>query len=109
MNCVTTNSESGNSLRNQNGTSDRSCYCGSWIDHWKNYTGSENAAVCVVAGCMKQPTIGAHVEFAKVEKQKGFSYIAPMCVEHNNARGGEFLSRPGIRLARGNVVETCGK
>lgn len=109
MDYVTTNSETGNYLKNQNGTAGRDCYCGPWISHWKNYTGSDRATVCIVAGCMNQPTLGGHVEFLKVENLKGLSYIAPMCVEHNNARGSEFMSRPGIRLARGNVAETCWK
>ena len=25
-------------VNNINGTSDNSCNCGSWLDHWKNYS-----------------------------------------------------------------------
>ncbi|MEX3986015.1 hypothetical protein AB4Y45_44910 [Paraburkholderia sp. EG287A] len=49
------------------------------------------------------------MELHKVENQKGKSYIAPMCATHNGKHGLALQSKPGIRLARGNVKETCGQ
>ncbi len=108
MSYITTNSEEGNSLRNQNGTAERLCHCDSWLRHWKRYTETVATPSCAVAGCNELAIVGAHVELHKVEAQKGKSYIAPMCAAHNNQRGAELQSKPLVKLARANVSETCG-
>ena len=99
----------GNTLRNMNGTAARSCGCGSWLDHWKNFTGTSVTPRCAVAGCNSQAEVGAHVDLPMVTAQKGLSYIAPMCREHNGKHGESMKSKGGIKLARANVKETCKK
>jgi hypothetical protein len=106
---TTTNEKTGNELKNEKATSDRTCSCGSWLEHWKKFTGKSEVPTCIVKGCNKEAEVGAHVEFTLQEKQKGLSYIAPMCGDHNKDRSLVFKSKPGYRLARGAVAETCGK
>jgi len=101
--------KTGNTLRNQKGTAERSCGCGSWLDHWKRYTKSTGTPLCVVQNCNERATVGAHVELSRVDELKGQSYIAPMCASHNGQHGAELKSKPEVKLARGNVKETCGK
>ncbi|MDN0082428.1 hypothetical protein QU487_06625 [Crenobacter sp. SG2305] len=108
MNYVTTNAVSGNELKNEPATSGRTCHCGSWIAHWKTYTGKSALPTCVVEGCNAKAEVGAHVEFTRQDDEKGLSYIAPMCGDHNKDHDLVFQSKPGYRLARGNVRETCG-
>ena len=109
MTYIKTHHEKGHSIRNQAGTADRSCHCGTWLDHWKTYTKSPGDAKCAVEGCEQDAEVGAHVELNLVSDFKGKSFIAPMCLEHNGKHGGEFRTKPGHLLAVGNVADTCGK
>lgn len=108
MTYVTTHDE-GNTLKNEPSTGDRECNCGSWLEHWKKYTKSSNVPDCIVDGCRHAATVGAHVEFTKVNDYKLKSYIAPMCDSHNKDHNLIFKSKPNYRLAVGNKNATCGK
>ena len=67
-----------------NGTSDNpKCPCGSWIAHWKNYTGIPNPA-CAETSCEGKGTDGGHVQ--KMEGDMAW-YIIPLCKEHNGLHG----------------------
>jgi hypothetical protein len=104
-----THSEKGNSIRNKLGTSELSCQCESWLEHWKTYSDSRVHGLCAVAGCTAPAEVGAHVELHKLADHKGKTYIAPMCRQHNGQHGADFLSKPGHVLAIGSVADTCGK
>lgn len=109
MTFVTTHHEKGHTIKNQSGTADRSCGCGSWLDHWKTYAKSPGDSLCAVSGCDSPAEVGAHVELSRVAERKGQSFIAPMCREHNGKHSEEFRTKPGHLLAVGNVADTCGK
>jgi hypothetical protein len=47
-------------LINVTGTSDKTCNCDSWLDHWETFSG-QKATVCGVNGCSKSDVVGAHV------------------------------------------------
>jgi hypothetical protein len=47
--------------KNKNGTSRRSCTCGSWKDHWHRSTLISGDLECSVAGCGNRATLGAHI------------------------------------------------
>jgi len=91
-------------VKNINGTSESTCTCGSWLNHWKAYSGQPLPTYCVERRCMKTPTLGAHV-------QKGSStdrawYIIPLCPDHN--RKAESLDvSDSVALVPANVSETC--
>lgn len=65
--------------KNNNGTADRDCSCGSWKQHWIDSSGRSWPEKCSVASCSNEPTLGAHVINTKVSGVK----IVPMCPSCN--------------------------
>jgi len=92
-------------VRNINGTSQSMCKCGSWIEHWKKFSGLTTPMFCPVIGCYNYPVVGAHVQ--KEDASDNNWYIVPLCKEHNNQTGGS-LEILNIKLVSANVAETCG-
>ena len=43
--------------KNKGGTGVRSCKCGSWEQHWLNYSGKSWPTQCSVFGCSNQATL----------------------------------------------------
>ena len=68
-------------VRNINGTSDNDCKCGSWIQHWKNYSGIP-ALYCSEKSCLETDLVGAHVQ----QMSTNDWYIIPLCQKHNKAK-----------------------
>ncbi len=92
-------------VRNINGTSDTTCKCGSWLQHWKNYSGQSHPADCSVKGCTSKPEVGAHVQ--KVSQFDNNWYIIPLCSSHNKSTG-ELEIVDSVKLVSANKRETCG-
>jgi hypothetical protein len=91
---------------NVNGTSDNTCKCASWLDHWKKFGGGSTPTYCPVASCYKAPTLGAHVQ--KDSSTDRAWYIIPLCATHN-AETGKSLEVGSITFVPANVSQTCGK
>lgn len=93
-------------IRNINGTSANTCKCGSWLNHWKNYSGLTVPTYCPVQSCLEKELVGAHVQ------KDGFSdnnwYIFPLCKTHNAATGKSLEVSDTYKLVSANVRETCG-
>lgn len=92
-----------NGWKNKVGTSDRSCACGSWKQHWINNCSEEWPTYCSVDGCSNRATLGAHIYNSNAEGE----WIAPFC-ESCNKRKDEFSLRGGITLVPANKNKTCG-
>ena len=92
-------------VTNINGTSDVDCSCGSWLIHWKAYSGKPVPPSCSVTTCYNRPTIGAHVQ--KDDGSDTGWYIVPLCEDHNEAKTS--LEIGNIPLASANKAETCEK
>ncbi len=98
-------------VKNENGTSSRSaCGCGSWIAHWEKISG-QSAGLCVIEGCQKKGTEGAHTTrpLAENDDYKTHSYIVPMCSMHNGKHGESFKTKNAVTFVWANVKGTCGK
>lgn len=91
--------------KNKNGTSDRSCYCGTWKQHWINYSKKNWPLICSVKGCSNSAEVGAHVYNTNISKKE---YIVPMCKSCNRLTE-EFYLNKDVVLVNANVSETCGK
>lgn len=91
-------------VNNINGTSDNSCNCGSWLDHWKNYSRQSIPTDCPEKSCTKKPEVGAHVQ----KSGYGNWYIVPLCADHNQQTGSSLEISDSIALVSANVSETCG-
>ena len=89
---------------NKDGTSVRSCSCGTWKDHWLKSSKSAWPSVCSVQGCSNAATLGGHVINQQVTGEK----IVPMCDSCNGLRG-SFNLKEGVRLISANTAETCEK
>ncbi len=49
-------------VKNINGTSPNKCGCGSWLDHWKKFSGQGVPLHCPEVNCRNKPEVGAHVQ-----------------------------------------------
>jgi hypothetical protein len=92
-------------VQNINGTSDKSCPCGSWIDHWEKFSGESLPNLCPEKTCTKKDLVGAHVQRAD-STDKGW-YIVPLCSEHNKQATTLELWQD-TTLVSANVAQTCG-
>ncbi|HUS70082.1 MAG TPA: hypothetical protein VM075_04805 [Anaerolineae bacterium] len=94
-------------VRNINGTSQKTCKCGSWLDHWKNFSGQSLPTYCPQLSCLQKPEVGAHVQ--KDSATDGSWYIVPLCKAHNAKTGESLDISDSVKLVSANVSQTCGK
>jgi len=92
-------------VKNINGTTQNKCNCGSWLQHWRNFSG-QTATICRVKGCMRTDILGAHVQ--KDVNYDNKWYIVPFCHLHNSTSGSVELTA-GTNLVSANKSETCEK
>lgn len=90
-------------VKNVNGTAGRRCKCGSWIEHWQNYS-QRHANTCSAVGCNESTPLGAHVK--KCNSLDNKEYIVPFCQKHNKTEGCIELVKDTV-LAPANVNRTC--
>jgi len=87
-------------------TSENTCACDSWLDHWKKFS-RQSASYCSVNGCYERPEVGGHVQ-----KTGNFDknwYIVPLC-KGCNAKNGAYLDvNDSIKFVSAKVDETCGR
>ena len=93
-------------VKNINGTTQRTCKCGSWLVHWQNFSGQSLPAYCPETSCLKKPEVGAHVQ--KDDPNDKRWYIVPLCREHNAQTGASLTISDWVALVSANVSETCG-
>jgi hypothetical protein len=93
-------------VKNINGTSPNTCRCGSWLDHWKNYSGQPVPPYCPESSCTNPPTVGAHVQ--KDTAYDNGWYIIPLCQACNGKYGQALNVSDSIGLVSANVSQTCG-
>jgi hypothetical protein len=92
-------------VRNINGTSQLACKCGSWLDHWKRFSGRALPVFCAEVSCREKPEVGAHVQ-----KDYAFDsdwYIIPLCKGHNLTASSLDIMSDTV-LVPANVSKTCG-
>lgn len=88
--------------KNKNGTSKRTCNCGSWKNHWINNSGEKWPTVCSISGCSNKATLGAHI----INNNVSGEYIVPAC-DLCNKSNAEFDLKGGIKLVSANRQKTC--
>jgi hypothetical protein len=94
-------------VKNINGTGDRACKCGSWLDHWKNFSGQPVPNWCPEQSCTQKPEVGAHVQ--KDSSTDSSWYIVPLCKTHNGETGKSLNVSDSVALVSASVSVTCGK
>jgi hypothetical protein len=90
-----------------NGTSDKMCPCGSWLEHWKRFSRRTLPACCPEARCIQPPEVGALIQRTDVPDRT--RYIVPLCTSHNAVRGETLILSDYVCLVCADVAITCGK
>lgn len=87
-------------VRNLVGTSHlKSKRAKSWKAHHTSAAGKKAWKKCLVKGCRRLATVGAHVEDTSVGTHTTNRYIAPFCQYHNKRPAGSVLTlKPGGAL-----------
>lgn len=93
-------------VKNAGGTADKACKCGSWLDHWKKFSGQNVPTYCPAKDCYEKELVGAHVKKNNSTDTK--SYIVPLCNKYNS-KDEAFEISDTYGLVSANVAETCGK
>ena len=91
--------------RNINGTADRVCRFGSWLNHWQNFSGVPLPSFCYQKSWMKTPEVGAHVQKESLFDDRW--YIIPLCYDCNNRRGETIEIMDSAALVSANKRDTC--
>lgn len=91
---------------NLKGTGDKTCECGSWVNHWEKFSGRV-AVICSASGCLSMCDAGAHVIKGGGSIDQSH-YIVPLCSEHNAQTGELDISNETV-LVSANVDLTCEK
>jgi hypothetical protein len=94
-------------VKNINGTVQNTCKCGSWLEHWENFSGQSLPIYCSDSLCTQKPEVGAHVQ--KANSADDSWYIVPLCKAHNGKTGESLTIMDFIELVSANVSLTCGK
>ncbi len=106
MNCKTlSNSGDCSNWQNKNGTSDRNCSCGTWKEHWQNFSNKKWPETCSVQNCDNKATLGAHI--INSNNMSG-EWIAPFCSSCNK-RTDIFSLKPDTTVVSANKDLTCEK
>ena len=92
-------------IKNINGTTQNVCRCGSWLEHWANFSG-RTAYYCAALDCNETDLKGAHVQ--KADAADGNWYIVPLCKRHSRETG-ELEITDLYPLVSANKAETCAK
>jgi hypothetical protein len=94
-------------VNNINGTSGKTCKCGSWLNHWKNFSGQSLPSYCPEVKCMQKTEVGAHAQ--KDSSTDTNWYIIPLCKTHNAETGKSLYIMDRMKLVSANVSQTCSK
>jgi hypothetical protein len=94
-------------LKNINGMVANGCQCGSWLEHWKNFSRRALPAYCPEVYCTQRPELGALVQ--KDDPADTNWYVVPLCRKHFAATGKELVIDAGIKLVPTNCRQTGGQ
>ena len=93
-------------IKNINGTSDTICKCGSWLQHWRNF--SEHSYIyCAEKTCHRTDISGAHVQKGGDSTDENW-YIMPLCKTHIESTG-ELEINDTYTFVSADKNETCEK
>ena len=93
-------------VKNLNGTADNNCICGSWINHWVNFS-NQQLANCSVISCTNNASVGGHVK--KDNSIVSEWFIIPICQSCNMKKGTALEIYNDLNLVSANRSQTCDK
>ena len=95
--------EENNIWMNREGTSDKTCKCGTWLKHWENISKLELPYTCRVDNCNNAVEVGAHIHNPITHSA---DYIVPMC-KACNARIDRFHLKDETIIVLAEKYLTC--
>ena len=93
-------------VKNFSGIRVNNCSCGSWLEHWKKFSGQPLSIFCAVLDCVQKPEVGARVQKEGTD-DPGW-YIVPLCKSHNDRFWSSYYITEAVTLVSTNVDKTCG-
>jgi hypothetical protein len=93
-------------VKNINGRRQKSCSCGSWLDHWAKVSGWPVPEYCSVSTCMTKPQFGIHVQRDSLTDTNW--YIIPFCIKHS-IRAVSLEVANTTPLVSADVNDTCAQ
>ncbi len=94
-------------VHNINVTKQKVCKCGSWLDHWKNFSKRPVRKYCPVKNCLDKNLYGALVQKADADDINW--YIIPLCSAHGKSSRKSLEIFDALKLIPANIKETCSK
>ena len=94
-------------IKNVNEVTDEICACGSWLNHWKKFSGKPVPRFCSVIGCIRRPEVSALIR--KDSSSDEDWYITLLCNEHESQIGESLEVSDSTILVPANVTQTCGR
>ncbi len=89
------------------GVSQITCLCGSWLQHWLNFSQLPLPAYCAELRCLQQPTVGALVRMEP--DSAGRWYVVPLCYGHSALTGESIEISWSAVPVPANPTETCSR
>ncbi|MCL2572925.1 MAG: hypothetical protein FWE34_00055 [Defluviitaleaceae bacterium] len=88
----------------KSGTSERECDCGSWLNHYINFSRTE-PLICSVEGCNKKAEHGMHM----INSDSGVSgeKIIPGCISCHGKKNTAFILKKETKDVSANKLKTC--
>jgi hypothetical protein len=83
----------------------KGCKCGSWLDHWRRFSGQAAPTCCPEHSCNEKLLVGSHVQDADPDYKN--LYILPLCAKHGRATG-MLTVDDSCEQVSANVSATCG-
>ena len=83
------------------------CACGTWLDHWKKFSGQSAPVLCPAFMCVDKIEVGVPVQKEGATGQS--TYILPVCKRHSSQPGESTTVNDYFPLVSTNVSETCAK
>jgi hypothetical protein len=93
-------------VKNIPNTSNKTCNCKSWYEHWKK-SSKYDKLICSNVNCKNTEPVGAHVK--KYNSTDLKHYIVPLCKECNNPNNITIMDIGKTHLARAIKLPTCSQ
>ncbi len=94
-------------VRNASGIPLYRCDCGTWLQHWTNYSRHPLPKYCAESNCLQQPKVGGLVQVDGSLDNRW--WIVPLCPGHATLAGRTLELAPSTVLVPANIALTCAK
>jgi hypothetical protein len=80
------------------------CHCGTWLQHWRNFSVLPLPIHCQEGSCRERPELGVVVKCGDGKDTDCF--VVPLCKRHSQAKTGMEISSFSM-LVSADVTQNC--